>query len=269
MNVVTELASRSSPRANGIDSRFASIPVFSRTSSGYNLRLANDSEEVASAQRLRYEVFNLELNEGLEASHLTGLDADPFDAVCKHLIVEHCATRQVVGTYRMQTGATALKHLGYYCSQEFEFDVFESFRNEIIELGRACIRADHRNLTVLGMLWKGIADFTRFNQARYLVGCSSLTTQDPAIGAAAYAHLYRRHLSPPAWRTVPRRAFECPLHALTPETPNIPKLLRAYLSLGATICGPPALDTRFKTIDFLTLLDLHSLPKVVRTRFFG
>jgi putative hemolysin len=40
---------------------------------------------------------------------------------------------------------------------------------------------------------------------------------------------------------------------------KLPKLLRAYLSLGAKICGPPAIDRDFKTIDFLTLIDLETV----------
>jgi putative hemolysin len=56
---------------------------------------------------------------------------------------------------------------------------------------------------------------------------------------------------------------------LAEEPPKIPKLLRAYLSIGAKICGPPALDREFKTIDFLTLLDLESLPPSVRQRFLS
>jgi putative hemolysin len=50
---------------------------------------------------------------------------------------------------------------------------------------------------------------------------------------------------------------------------KIPKLLRAYLALGAKICGPPALDRNFKTIDFLTMLDLEALPSLARQRFFA
>src|SRR5438046_3568575 len=64
-------------------------------------RLAQTQSDVSRAQRLRFEVFNLELNEGLAESHFIGLDADPFDAVCDHLIVEHVPSRQVVGTYRL------------------------------------------------------------------------------------------------------------------------------------------------------------------------
>ena len=48
-----------------------------------------------------------------------------------------------------------------------------------------------------------------------------------------------------------------------------PKLLRAYLSIGAKICGPPAIDREFGTIDFLTLLDLQALPAMVRAHFFA
>ncbi len=37
--------------------------------------------------------------------------------------------------------------------------------------------------------------------------------------------------------------------------------------IGAKICGPPAIDREFGTIDFLTLLDLQALPTIVRAHF--
>lgn len=233
----------------------------------YAIRLTRDPEAIRAAQRLRFEVFNVELNEGLEQSFATGLDEDPFDAVCDHLVVEHLPSREIVGTYRLQTGANAADHLGYYSAQEFEFAVFEPLRPEIVELGRACVHARHRNLVVLGRLWKGIAGYAQSRGARYLLGCSSLTSQDAAVGASAYSELCRHHLAPLPWLTRPRREFDCPLNQLSDEPAGIPKLLRAYLSLGAKICGPPALDRRFKTIDFLTLLNLEAMPPQARPRF--
>jgi putative hemolysin len=235
----------------------------------YAVRLAQDAEEVRAAQVLRYQVFNLELCEGLEQSHATGVDADPFDPVCEHLLVEHVSTGQIVGTYRLQTGTSAAKNLGYYCAQEFDFAPFEPLRPQLVELGRACVSRDHRNLIVLGLLWKGIADYAKARGGRYLIGCSSLTSQDAAVGAAAYAELGRKHLAPSGWQTKPLPAYDCPLDRVCPETPKIPKLLRAYLALGAKICGAPALDRHFKTIDFLTLLDLEALPATERARFLG
>jgi len=49
--------------------------------------------------------------------------------------------------------------------------------------------------------------------------------------------------------------------------PELPKLLEAYLALGARVCGPPALDREFKMIDFLTLLDLKTVPPRIAERF--
>ena len=235
----------------------------------YEARLARTSNEVRAAQGLRFEVFNLELNEGLQNSFRSGLDSDAFDDVCDHLLVEHLPSGKIVGTYRLQTGANAAARRGYYCAQEFEFGVFERFRAEMIELGRACVHHEHRNLLVLGLLWKGIADYASERGARYLIGCSSLSSQDPAVGASAYTELCRRHLAPAQWRTRPTVKYECSLDWLALEPVKIPKLLRAYLGLGAVICGPPALDCEFKTIDFLTFLDLQALPALARQKFFG
>jgi putative hemolysin len=39
------------------------------------------------------------------------------------------------------------------------------------------------------------------------------------------------------------------------------------LAVGAKICGPPAIDREFRTIDFLTLLDLEALHRRVYARF--
>jgi putative hemolysin len=233
----------------------------SQTAPAYSARLAASRADLRAAQALRFEVFNLELDEGLVQSYDTGLDADPFDEICDHLIVEDTTDGSVVGTYRLQTGQRARDGLGYYSEREFDFSPFEATRGEILELGRACIHARHRNFAVLNLLWKGIGTYARDQGARYLIGCSSFTTQDAAVGAAAYQQLLP-HLAPPAWQTRPRPEFACPLEAVAAPAPRIPRLLSAYLALGSAICGPPALDREFKTVDFLTWIDVQA-PAVV------
>lgn len=237
-------------------------------SATYGLRFARTDTDMRAAQSLRFAVFNLELREGLTQSYTTGLDCDCFDAVCEHLLVEHMPTGQVVGTYRMQTGTQAQKHHGYYCAQEFDFAPYAALRAEIVELGRACIHAEHRNFTVLSLLWKGVATYARDHGARYLLGCSSLTSQDPAVGAGAYTQL-AAYLAPQTYQTKPLPAYSCALEVCGAATVKVPKLLSAYLALGSWICGPPALDRHFKTIDFLTLMDLQSLQMAQRRRRFG
>ena len=240
-----------------VSTAFTAARTAAQATPVYRARLAASATDLSAAQALRFEVFNLELDEGLVQSYDSGLDVDPFDAVCDHLIVEDASDGRVVGTYRMQTGLRAREGLGYYSAREFDFAPFEPLRPQILELGRACIHARHRNFAVLNLLWKGIAAYADAKGARYLVGCSSLTSQDPAVGAAAYAHL-SRHLAPAAWRTDPIAAFACALNPPSVPAPRIPRLLSAYLALGAAICGPPAIDREFGTIDFLTWIDIET-----------
>jgi putative hemolysin len=110
---------------------------------------------------------------------------------------------------------------------------------------------------VLNLLWKGVGAYAKDHGARFLVGCSSLTSQDPSVGAAAFAHL-QPNLAPAGWRTVPLPAFACALDGPAAPAPRIPRLLSAYLAMGAAICGPPAIDQEFRTIDFLTWIDTES-----------
>jgi putative hemolysin len=242
--------------------------LLGNTAADYVLRRATSEHDVQAAQRLRFAVFNLELQEGLASSVASGLDADPFDAVCDHLLVEHQASGQVVGTYRMQTGTAAATALGYYCAQEFEFDVFSPLRGQVVELGRACIAKEHRSFTVLSMLWRGIAQYAQEHNARYLLGCSSLTSQNPADAAAAFAAM-QTNMAPAQYQTVPCPAYQLDMAVAATKNFQTPKLLSAYLALGAWICGPPALDRTFKTIDFLTLLDLQSPAMAKRRKRFG
>jgi putative hemolysin len=241
---------------------------FSLISGAYRIRFAETREDLQATFRLRFLVFNLELHEGLESSYTDGYDTDAFDAVCDHLIVEHGSSNHVVGTYRLQTGQSAARNLGYYSAREFDLSPYEPIRDSLVEVGRASIHRDHRSFEVLTLLWRGIAHYALSRNARYLMGCSSLTSQDYREGSEMYWCL-QDYLPVPALRTVPREEFSFPVSDKAEANADIrpPRLLRAYLAIGARICGPPAIDREFKTIDFLTLLDLDQMPRVVRSRF--
>jgi len=256
----------------------------------YRVRLAETAEDRDAACRLRFKVFNIELGEGLEDSYQTGLDTDRFDLVCEHLLVEdkleENPARRIVGTYRMQSGTTAERNLGYYSEQEFSFAPYEPLRAGILELGRASIDREHRTPDVLMLLWRGIAQYATDMGLRTLIGCSSLNSKDPAEGWQMYRQLEQYRVSP-EFETEPTAAYACPAeqegrHAQPPAqqedqslpTPppapvKVPKLLKTYLAIGARIGGPPAWDREFGTIDFLTLLDLKSVSPSARHRFLA
>ena len=262
----------------------------------YRLRLAETAEDREAACRLRFKVFNIELGEGLESSYETGLDMDRFDPICEHLLVEDKTSRRVVGTYRMQSGTTAARNLGYYSEQEFSLNPYEPLRPGILELGRASIDREHRTPEVLMLLWRGIAQYAADMGLRYLLGCSSLNSNDPAEGWQMYRQLENFRV-PAEFETKPTAAYACPpgsydlaqqsmdaqpspcrTDRLQPEDSapaqaqnavKVPKLLKTYLAIGARIAAPPARDREFRTIDFLTLLDLKLLSAAARHRFLA
>jgi putative hemolysin len=230
--------------------------------------MAQTLEDLIDCQRLRYLVFNCELGEGLDSSRRIGLDRDRYDFICDHLMVRDTSSGKLVGTYRMQSGFRAKGNLGYYSEQFFDFTPFEGIREEVLELGRACVHTEYRNTAVLHMLWKGIVRYALSCKARYLVGCSSVTSQDENEAVALYEQLQGKYLIEPALRTNPRPEFACRINNKMAAAPVTPRLFRAYLDVSARLCGPPAIDRDFKTIDFLTLFDLQRAPDRVRTRLF-
>jgi putative hemolysin len=248
----------------------------------YQLRLAHTLEERDAACRLRFKVFNIEMGEGLESSYQTGLDTDKFDLFCEHLLVEEKVSRRIVGTYRMQSGEIAARHFGYYSEQEFHFAPYEPLRGGVLELGRASIDREHRTPEVLTLLWRGIAQYATDMGLRYLIGCSSLNSQDPREGWQMYHQLEHFRVSP-EFATEPTAAYACPTEqegvpaqpspensgSSLPSLPKVPRLLRTYLAIGARICAPPAWDREFGTIDFLTLLDLKMLSPSARNHFLA
>ena len=144
----------------------------------YLVRFARTEEELDRILRLRYEVFNLELREGLDTAHANGRDEDEFDRRFHHLLIEERATREIVGTYRMQTAEMA-EAGGYYSAGIFQVESLpEAVRRSAVEVGRACIARPHRNGRVLRLLWKGLAGYL---EARAAVAAA----EDPGSGPAA------------------------------------------------------------------------------------
>ena len=250
-----------------------SLPSEDLTSGRYRLTFARSVEQLRAVQRLRFEVFNLELGEGLESSFASGLDEDDLDEALHHILIIDEKTQQAVGTYRMQTAAMAAANCGFYSAREFDISGFPlPVLEASVEVGRACIAKEHRGRRVLHLLWRGLAQYLLWTQKHYLFGCCSLATLDGRIGNLLYAQLAEDgRIHPDAWAW-PLPGLECGLHGYgesSKEPCEIPPLFQSYLSLGAQVCGPPAVDRSFKTIDFLVVLDVRALESHVYRSFFG
>lgn len=263
----------------GIQSRMSSLPVHELaldhphiepfTEGRYRVRFAETDADLEAALRLRFEVFNLELNEGLDRARTTGLDEDPFDRVCDHLIVEDRDSGDVIGTYRMQTATMARHGRGFYSAGEFNLAAIDCIIDGAVELGRACIARQHRNRRVLYLLWKGLASYVAAYRKRYLFGCCSISSQDPAVAAGALHHLQRRDAMHGTFKTPVLTRYFTSLPLTDRPCPKLPALFETYLRHGAKVCGGPATDRQFKTIDFLILLDIRDMEERAWKLFFG
>jgi putative hemolysin len=231
----------------------------------YSVTIAANAQEIASALRLRHRVFNLEM--GVAAAGGEDLEFDAFDFQCRHLIVTNCETGETVGTYRLNDIGTSGDVERFYSSAEFTIeDLPADILHNGVEIGRACIAAEHRNTRVLFLLWKGLQDYLHTRNKRYLFGCCSMFTLDEAAGAAAYRLLEQRgHLHPTMQVTPKAKAVDVTRISNSPA--ELPILFNMYLRIGAKVCGPPIVDEAFGSIDFFVVFDVEAMTEKYRRMF--
>ena len=66
--------------------------------------------------------------------------------------------------------------------------------------------------------------------------------------------------------TLPVEEFACPLDSTSAAVGRVPRLMSPYISMGAVVCGPPAIDREFRSIDFLTWVDIEAPPAAAKKR---
>ncbi len=258
----------------------------------YSVGLAATAVEMREAQRLRHRVFAEEMGARLD-SPITGLDVDPLDAYCDHLLVRCDDTGEVVGTYRL-LGPRRADRL--YSDSEFDLGALAGIRGNMVEAGRACVHPGHRGGAVLGLMWAGIARYMVAGGYGWLAGCCSVPVADAA------EIMERVPLSPPGYRVTPHRPWradpisavpsqwEDPVSAVPSQREEpisapsrredasasatrpgraLPPLLRGYMRLGAWVCGPPAHDLDFGTADFFVLLSMAEADPRYLRHFLG
>jgi putative hemolysin len=234
----------------------------------FEVKIATEPGEIEQAQRLRFQVFNVELNKGLKSSYERGLDIDEFDPFCDHLLVRDLKSGDIVGTYRMLRGSQARRHIGFYSEKEFDLSRIKSLDGELMELGRSCARKDFRDRALIPLMWEAIAEQVKKHQVRYLFGCGSLYTTEAGEVSAMFSMLKNKYYAPEAYRVLPLET--CKFKDLTDDAlisdeqalfQKLPSLIKGYLRIGALVCGPPALDGEFDTADFFLLLDFGLLKE--------
>ncbi|ROO90260.1 putative hemolysin [Actinocorallia herbida] len=239
-------------------------PLRSHTPLGsYTVCVADTREQIRAAQRLRHRVFATEQGAVLD-TRVPGHDVDAFDEHADHLLVVENTTNEVVGTYRLFPPGRGPS----YAATEFDMSGLpDEVRASMVETGRVCVDPEHRTGAVITMLWSGIARYVLLSGHRYLGGCASVSLDDGGHTAGHVRTLATsRHAAPDGITVRPHTPWR-PTAARPPAAPPVTPLLRAYLRMGAWICGEPHHDPDFGTADFFVLLDLDGMHERYR-RFF-
>ncbi|EMY77756.1 acetyltransferase (GNAT) domain protein [Leptospira weilii serovar Ranarum str. ICFT] len=239
-----------------------------RTERKLEVRIAENQLEIERTLALRYEVFNLELGEGLPQSAATRKDRDEYDRFCDHLIVvDKNRENKIVGTYRILRRSVAKQNLGFYADNEFDISKIYELHAETAEIGRSCVHPEYRDGSVISMLWAGLGAYMQKHNVRYLFGCGSIHHTDAQSANEIYAYLKDKDvLVRKEFDVTPLLGFEIPgfdpnyqVEDIKSVYKRIPALIKGYIRAGSKICGTPALDKIFKTIDFFILFDLRDI----------
>ncbi len=231
----------------------------------YSLYLSTDLHDIDTIARLRYRVFADEPGFATAMAGVTdGRDTDRFDELCDHLIVRHNLTGEAVGCYRLLPPPGAIAAGGLYTATEFDLTELDGLAPQTVEMGRACVAAEHRSGAVLALMWAGILVYLERTDYRYLMGATSVPVLRDVDGGVAGSQIRGirdfvsdRHRGP--WQVHPHRPVLLdgkPLDEIAaPTRLAFPPLLTGYLRMGAWICGEPAHDPDFGVADFPTVLD--------------
>ncbi len=229
-----------------------------------SVELVQDPQTLEAAQALRYQVFSEECGARLGTASM-GLDQDIFDLHCEHLVVRDRRSGEIVATTRLLDSQGAQQAGGFYSESEFQLVGLPQLRGRILEIGRTCVHARFRNGATISVLWSGLAQLMNERRYEFLMGCASVSMADGGIQAhAVMQRLRERYLCREWLNAIPR----LPLPEIDlPEnvTAQLPPLLKAYMRLGAKLCGEPCWDPQFNVADVFILLRREQLcPRYAR-----
>jgi len=235
----------------------------------YTVLVASEPAEIVAAQRLRHQVFAGELAARLR-SPVAGLDLDELDRFCDHLIVRDDRSGSVIGTYRMLPSHRAAQAGRLYSDGEFELTRLTPLRSSLVEVGRSCVHPDHRDGSVINLMWSGIARYMHLSGHGWLAGCASVPLADGGTQAAAvWEYVRAKHFAPPEYRVIPRNPWRGAAAAGRVGRSALPPLLRGYLRLGAWVGGEPAHDPDFGVVDLFVLLAMDRIDGRYLRHFLG
>lgn len=229
----------------------------------YRARLALDAADLARAQALRHRSFLA--RRGMADS--PGRDADGFDALCRHMLVEDRASGQLVCCYRLMSFAATESLATSYAAQLYGLGALDGFAGAKLELGRFCLDPDWHDPDILRLAWGAMARIVDAERVSLLFGCSSFEGAAWQPHAKALA-LLRGHLAPSAWMPLQKAPETCAFAEMLRDQPfdlraalqSLPPLLRTYLVMAGWVSDHAVIDRQLDTLHVFTAVEIAKIP---------
>ena len=238
----------------------SSIEPFSK--GGYCARLAQTPEDLCKALQLRNEMFV-----GHNTNNPTA-DADNFDPLCKHFIIEDAKTTELQACFRILHFDTGTSVCESYSAQFYGLNRLSSFPQPLIEIGRFCTAPYATDPNILRLCWSVLTRYVEMHNIGMMFGCCSFPGNEVAPFSEPLALLKDRHLAPKKWAPGVKFA-EIDAYAirlasykptLRPAIAMMPSLLRTYLSMGGWVSDHVVIYRNLNTFHVFTCVETAKIP---------
>jgi putative hemolysin len=222
----------------------------------YVARVADTSADVLAAQSLRGLCFLA-----------GGEDADEFDPLCKHILIETQDTQELVCCFRILALKNGTEINRCYSAQHYDLSALQKFDGSMVEMGRFCIHPAWNDPDILRIAWGAMTGYVDDNNVEMLFGCSSFAGTDATQYSDAFALLRDRHLAPTEWMPQVKSSKIFPFVAQLKDKPDLklaqlgmPPLLRTYLLMGGWVSDHAVVDDHMNTLHVFTGLEIRAIP---------
>ncbi|KGM48716.1 GNAT family N-acetyltransferase [Pseudooceanicola atlanticus] len=225
----------------------------------YRARFAETAEDIGAAQALRTLAFR--------GDREAELDADMFDDICDHVLVEDQRSGDLVCCFRILPLTGGQEIARSYSAQYYELSALEAFPGKMVEMGRFCIDPSVKDPDILRVAWGAMTTYVDEQGVEMLFGCSSFHGTDADQYLDAFAMLKERHLAPKRWlpRVKAPKVFNFAQKLRRKPDAKLamlrmPPLLRTYLLMGGWVSDHAVVDSHMNTLHVFTGLEINAIP---------
>ncbi|SFJ56222.1 GNAT family N-acyltransferase [Jannaschia pohangensis] len=176
-------------------------------------------------------------------------DADAFDAVAQHLLIEEEGALRASARLWVQRDRVSMR--AGYTGRRYDLTRFSEHFPQGLEVGRICLARGATDPDLPRLMLAALARVVEETGVPVLYGCSSFPRDGTGMARLD------GHIAPEVWAPGSGDGQTVPI----PDTPgDLPPMLRSYLALGASVSDHAVVDEDLNTLHVFTALPIAAIP---------